>query len=513
MPDTPEHKPTFTLTPEAEGPTTGGGEAELALQRGDLVFGFAEDGSRITLQVGINSQGAIVLFDPDTGRAFPGVGGQFLTADNKVFELDAQGRIVSAPRTLTKSERDALGLGIGPTGGAGGSAGRSLAEERALREETRAFTLKRDRLQQAASLTRDIIGLQAQAKELVAETFGRDPFRGAIQAQGRLPRGRSPFAAFQGQLRETATQQIPQAVSGESPEQLTARIAALEAQAFEQLPRAPLGLAHGGVISPAPGEGVLVGEAGRPEVIRPMPDGGFEVIPLAASAQGGAQVESPFGALTNVQIADALGPAFAAVGLTAAPVGGRHAFGQFAGPFAGTGRGLPTPQPSLGAETFEALGTLPSLIQMEGRNEFFFRDPKTGAISKIGGLADVNAIGFSPQDAVVLAPGEIGELGRFSGERFTGGDFVQPGRPFAARTSPIFLPLGTDEAGLPDPSSGGLFLPDPRMLAGVWNQWDPGTQELVASAYEFAGVSREKLARDIDFFGRSGSAFTSAALR
>ncbi|MCH8853341.1 MAG: hypothetical protein IID41_11930, partial [Planctomycetes bacterium] len=194
----------------------------------------------------------------------------------------------------------------------------------------------------------------------------------------------------------------------------------------------------------------------------------------------------------------------------------RNCVGQLSAPLGGTGRGLPTQQPALAAETFEALGTLPSLIQEAGTGQFFFRDPETGAISEIGTLVDVNAIGFSPQDAVVLPRGEIEELatGGFTGETFTGGEgFVQPDRPFSSRPSPIFLPLGVDEAGLPDPSSPGLFLPDTRMLAGVWNKWDKATQDLVASAYEFAGVPREKLLRDVEFFGRSGTPFVSASLR
>jgi hypothetical protein len=382
-------------------------------------------------------------------------------------------------------------------------------------------------------LTRDLIGLQARANEIVGEEFGRDPFRGALLAQGAVPTGRSPHGAFLQRLRTLGQQDLGAPLTGEeSLPVIQERIGELEEKALPGLPRAPLGMAHGGIVrrrpllghdsasaNLQPGRAVLVGEGVNGEGIRNqtaevaefMPDGSVRFIPLRGAAQEGGIVDidapDPFAgvSLESEQVARIIQPLFGALGMTDIPIGTRAAFGQFEEPVFGEfGGGLPRQDPSRAAETFSRLGTRPRVLQAAGRNEFFFRTPE-GELQKIGGLAELNALRISPQDVAVMPFEQILEEGQFAGQRRTEPEAFTDRGPFAARSSPIFVPLGVDEAGLPDARGPGIFLPAPRKLVAIWRQLDPETQDVAQSLYRLAGVSDAQFNRELGFFTPGGA--------
>jgi hypothetical protein len=396
-----------------------------------------------------------------------------------------------------------------------------------LRREADAQQLKLRRLADAQNITRDFIGLQGQANQIVGERFGDDPFRGAILSQGAVPRGRSPVEEFIQRLRELGGAEIPAPLSAdESLPMIEERIAGLEGLVTPGLPRAPLGMAHGGTVQRRggrlqarplaggdgaqadlrPGTAVLVGEGVGGEGIRNntaevaefMEDGSVRFIPLRASAAHGGTVDiddpdagatlTSAPALADPLAAAPLTPdqriqALQGAGIGAVRTGPRHFFGQFRGP---------------SAETFERLGTRPALVQAAGTGEFFFRTP-TGELQKIGGLAEVNALGLNSFDAVVMDLDEIQQLGEFRGERFTEPP-PAPGGSFSERPVPLFVPLDVNDAGLPDQSGRGIFLPAPEKLAAIWRNLGPDVQLIARSTYKMAGMSEAEFDRRINFF-------------
>jgi hypothetical protein len=475
------------------------------------------------------------LFDPNTGeflgvltrgragerRLFllrpgsdpiPFQGGTFMTSLGSHIEIDAEG--------VQRQSR------VMPQGATGGGGGLSFEQRRQLDEEERGFLvaeaererqfkLKRDAAAEATSLIQQQTGLREQARNLVTELFGRDPFRGALSAQGALSVGSpTPVRAFEEQLRGVAAQPIPEPLGAEATlPQLEEQAAGLRQGVRGGLPRpGPLGFARG---TEGAGHGMLVGEAG-PEVVEFTPEGTVRVIPLTRKAQGGLDEFDPFEQFdTAPAIGRALQPAFEAIGFGGQiPLGQTGAQGQAIGGAFGSfgGEGL-TFQPGQAAETFGMLGVRPSLLQAAGTDDFFFRSPE-GELRKIGGLADAQAAGFNLEEATVLPFSEIQEMGQFAGQTQTGLPTAEL-RPFAQRATPLRMPLSVDAQGLPDRSGPSILLPSPRQFAGEWRNLGPDLQGLLLSGWRLSGLSPEQAARELNFFTPRGTAsqFATAALR
>jgi len=185
-------------------------------------------------------------------------------------------------------------------GGAGGltfaERQQMATEERAFEaaeaEKQRQFNLRRDRAAAAVSLTRDLVALREQARNLITETFGKDVLRGSLMAQGALTIGRTPQRAWEETLRPVAAQPIPEPLPAEaSLPEIEQRVNQLTRATQGGLPRpGMLGFAGG---TEGTGVGILTGEAG-PEVVEFTPRGTVRVIPLAGSAQGGLEEFDPF---------------------------------------------------------------------------------------------------------------------------------------------------------------------------------------------------------------------------
>lgn len=69
----------------------------------------------------------------------------------------------------------------------------------------RDLQLRLQRLSDANRLTETLAGLQAQARDLIVDTIGRDPFRGAVRAQGGVGAGITPLESFRDELRGVAS--------------------------------------------------------------------------------------------------------------------------------------------------------------------------------------------------------------------------------------------------------------------------------------------------------------------
>lgn len=513
-----------------------GGDSGLTSAVGRLVTTADGMRGRLGLATSGPSAGLLFLSDPETGAVLgflPRGGGlSFTTETGELIEVDGQGNILGS-RNIPAS------MFFGSAAGGGG--GRTFGEEEALLGQRQTFEaeqaglnrelqLRLQRLSEANQLTQTLAGLQGQARDLVAETMGRDPFRGAVRAQGGVGAGITPLENFRGELRGVAGADIPQ-VGGEATlPQIEATIGQ-QRGLLENVPRAPIGLRglpHGGIIdmerdgstfrvkprdrpafdAPA-GAGVLVGEEGE-EVVRRSANGQIEIIPLVARAQGGATLgtERPSTALGAFQ---GLRPIFEAAGFSGeAPIGQRvpPAFGSlFGAPLTGRGIGLPTPAPGRTAEIFQQLGTTPRLIFVPEMDTFFQIDP-SGEGQIIGNAERLVELGGNPTNAFTVPLAEAEEMGF---RPSTQGAFEQESLAFQPQAGqfgaqqPIFSPLDIGE-------SRGLFLPDPAQLAAVWPTLDPDTKRLAISAYGLGGVSQEQLERRMGFFtprGTGGAARTA----
>lgn len=488
-------------------------------------------------------QRVLAFVNPETGEPLVSFGGgTFLDPTlNQLVSMDATGNTISgATRNLPfPTAPGAGGLTFGQRRQLDIEAAARAAEEA---EKQRQFTVKRDVASRAGALTRDLVGLREQARNIVTETFGEDVLRGSLAAQGALTIGTTPQRAQENVLRGVAAQPIPEALGPEaSLAELTQREAELTRRTEGGLPRprGPLGFAEG---TKGTGHGMLVGEAG-PEVVEFTPQGTVRVIPLTRKAKGGLEEFDPFaGVSTDLHpmfgvnpleaerlpleerarsIGRALEPGFRAAGFddpNLIPLGRTGPFGQFmSGAFGSFGAGGLRLAPGQTAETFGQLGVRPNLLQAEGTNDFYSLTPE-GELRKIGGLAELGQLGFGGRQAMeqvtVMPFSEILELGQFQGGTQTE---LPPAEisPFAARPTPIRLPLGVNAEGLPDRDGPSISLLAPRQMAGVWRTLDPDMKNLWLSGWELGGISREQVARELGFFTPRGTAsqFATAALR
>ena len=558
----------------------GRGEPDVLVDGMELIN--TETGERITIE--INQLGEIRRAGLAAGSG--PINGQWTTLNGWVFSV-GNGIPAGVPRFLENATAVRLGL-PGVTAPAPGSQGRTFAQdieflelqqklalargdhERAadfknqieILKKQQDFTFKIDRLNALDNLTTTILGLQERARTSGIEAIGRDPFRGAIQAQGGTAIGRSPFERLRKEQLDFAATEIPSAGANASTAEVQAAID--EAQGLiREIPKRPIGLAHGGqarvvrggftnVATGQAGDHLIVGERG-PERID-MSKGIITVTPLRKKVKGGLKAEhggtfsvdnpinaptqpgggfgvgtEQFGeeALSRVQ---AIFPLFEALGFSEVPLSNSPRTGGIGdvlgGPSLGTGLGgfgTPEahPRPGDPSDIFQRLGTRPRLIFDPNLALFFQVNENTGELQILGDIETaVNQFHINPADAVTMTVEEVQQSGfNVNSAIITAGGFppgsdsglggplgaplqrqgslLGSGRGRFSEQGPLFSQL--DVAG-----TVGILLPDPRMIAGVWNSLDIRTQDAVFSAYGLAGFTEAQLTERIRFFTPQG---------
>lgn len=498
-------------------------------------LGMVVPAAGIDPETGQRPEGRFIFMPaPGTGQNpmpwSPQMAGTYATGTGELIEVDSWGNVRESYRP--------------PQPSAGGGGGRTLAEDLAFleaqqgfskeeREAQQEFTMQLNLFNTANQLARERMGLGLQARTTAIGEMGRDPFRAAIQAQGGIPTGASPHRRLREELMAFGEADIPTVGPEATIPELQGTIEQLTA-AGGQLPTRPIGLARGGIIemeregggrftmrntgTGQEGDAILVGESGTPEVVEMLSNGRLRVIPLAGRAQEGGDFEpTQLGGEAGLR-ADVLSPLWRALGMTDVPIARRGpeaygglmqapAYGAMTG--AGEAPGFPQLGPGRAAETFGALGVRPRLFFEPELGTFLLGRP--GGELQVLGPAERAEQFMGPEgiaSAVVMGMGEIKEMG------------FQPSaeRPFRQETAlgeragrwaprePIFSPF-TEEGDL------GVYLPDPRMIARVWNTLGPDTQRAVVSAYGTAGTAEGELMSRMGFHTPRGTAFAGTTAR
>lgn len=563
----------------SEGPRIIGGMTLVNVATGERVKIEIDDAGNITT---VSSGGPEPGDTPDRALRRPPLqagrplDGLWTTLDGFAFQL-AQGQVVGAPRSLTSGEREAAGL-PGATPGAGARTveddieilqfQHDLALQRgdhdraedfknqiAVLEKQQEFSFKTDRLRALDDLTTTILGLQQQARTSGIEAIGRDPFRGAIQAQGGTAIGRSPFERLRREQLDFAAAEMPSVGPGATGEEAQAAID--EAQGLiRNIPQRPIGLAHGGQVRPTRGgftnietgevgDHLIVGERGRERI--DMSRGVITVTPedvidaprrkgLKAEHGGSFHLDNPIDAPTQpgggfgpgsdqfsdeaLSRAQTLFSLFEALGFDQVPLINSPRSGGvgdvLAGPSLGTGIGRELPRPGDPSDIFGALGTRPRLIFDPESNLFMQVNENTGQVEILGDITQaVSQFNINPADAVTMTLSEVQQsgfqlldpnrslaenVGRGPGggvlpERQ--GSLLGTGRGRFSEQQPLISPLDIGQ-------TVGILLPDPRMIAAVWGDLDIRTQDAVFSAYGLAGITQPQLEERIRFFTPQG---------
>lgn len=561
----------------------GGGGDSVRLVTGMTLVNL-DTGERVQIAVSTDNRSGSPVLTITNATGTRLLEGFWATLDGSAFQL-ARGQIAGAPRPLTVAERVEAGL---PGATSADIGGRSVAEEIellqfqhdlavqrgdhdraedfknqiAILKKQQDFTFKLDRLDALDNLTTTILGLQQQARTSGIEAIGRDPFRGAIQAQGGTAIGRSPFERLRQQQLDFAEAEIPSVGAGAGTTEVQAAID--EAQGLiRNIPQRPIGLRHGGNVTPIRGgfvntdtgevgDSLIVGESGAERI--DMSNGLITVTPQAKRRRGGLRAEhggtfsltDPIDAPTQpgggfgvgteqfgeeaLSRAQAIFPLFEALGFSEVPLINRQATGGLGdvlgGPSLGTGLGgfgTPEsfPRPGDPSDIFTQLGTRPRLIFDPNLGLFFQVNENTGELQILGDIATaVSQFHINPSDAVTMTVEEVQQSGfNVDPAVITAGGFgpgtdsglggplgaplqrqeslLGSGRGRFSELNPLIAPLDIGQ-------TVGILLPDPRMIAAVWNDLDIRTQDAVFSAYGLAGFNEAQLEERIRFFTPQG---------
>lgn len=545
----------------------GGGDSGLNFQSGQQVIDLTT-GQILLVGVGNIPPGGgppkITVFNPETGQTFPT--GLFTTLTGTVFET-RNSQQIGGTRTLTQSERASLGLGGGTGGGGGGGGGTvqsfsstqqgaafdretqlqilreqarlaaeqgevaraaELENQIVLLERQQGFTADQNELsrenQQRISLMNNasqiaigIANLQQQAKTLIAEREGTNPFRAALLAQGRSTGQSDPFRTFTRELQGAASTQIPQFDPNAPIEALRAQVTAGQntLQAGLPQPATPLSAAEGGTFNMKQGAaGVLVGEAGplgeaRPEVVRELPGGGFEVIPLTASAAHGGAFQAPSRDVDTdtLNAIRSISPIFRSLGFDSVPLsrpGPREDRTARIDLFSlGEGQNRAGPLTNT-LSTLNRLGVQPSLVRDAGSGRVFQLD--NGVLKPFVSREQFLGGGFDFPSVVNVDTASLQGLEGFNtgfGRGQTAADLAGQRQDLVPETlgrgpQPLTQPLI-------DPLTG-VVLPDPGLIASMFRFLDPTTQFLIRSIYQGAGSSTTDFERRRLFATPGGSA-------
>ncbi len=501
------------ISEELRAALAGGGEKEEEVEITTLlsligreIVGPNNERFRITLAPGVEPRmiesllkfkplGEIVQLRSDT-RVIPFTPGNYVDVlEGSLFSTNEQG-VVAGGRTLSQSEREAVGIGFS-TPSTGGSAP-SFASSQAAQSQAEAFQREQDRLDREfqaeqgrlaeeganrrdrlGALTRLIegfLGQQSQARDTLAN-LQPDPFRFAAVAGGIAPFGATPQQGFQQQLQQFAGASVPQFDPSGSASSLDPIIAQLTGAQAPQQPQG-FGMAGGGTV-PAPFDAMsarLVGEKG-PEVMVTGPQG-VTILPLGKGAQDGGffpfqpiefDRESLFPALGTSGIFNQ----FSQIPQTTRLPSGSLSFSNLGG-FSGQG-----------ADFLQKLGVRPSLIgQAGGEGGIFFRAPGTDELQRISSPQAFSDFGFQSSDVTALSPQTIQQMGLTFGNTLQEIPPVPTGQPspFTKFSAPIIEP--TTGVPLPAPFTVASQLNKLRLTA-------PFKFNLLLSAYRAAGVPVE----------------------
>ncbi|MCH8850035.1 MAG: hypothetical protein IIC89_04340 [Chloroflexi bacterium] len=269
------------------------------------------------------------------------------------------------------------------------------------------------------------------------------------------------------------------------------------------------------------GAGQAIAGNMRPRLLRAGHGGEFEAAHLFE--EGNVQGEST---LTVQSIA----PLFKALGFDQVPLSTRasEAFGGVQQrPLLGSGfggvSGITQGDPS---DIFTRLGTRPRLI-FEPDLQLFLHIGPDGVVRSLGNAeeaAGLTGFGINTENAQTLTLAELKQMG-FTVPRGPAGPFG-PGSgpefpPAQAQGSDLFFSdtggtafgeLQPLRAPLNESGSIAVLLPDPRLLANVWNKLDLATQNVALSFYSKAGIQSGQLLRRMRFFRGESAGRPATAL-
>ena len=330
---------------------------------------------------------------------------------------------------------------------------------------------------EGGALKREFLGVQSRARDVRAQMFGKNPFRGAIRGAGGVPRYVDPFQAFMAENQAVIDREAPTFGPSMTNEQLQAAISGVDLGTPS--PQNLIGLGGGGVVRP--GQAVRVGELGEPEivvnrgdgVVQVIPERGLGALPVVASAQEGGEFQ--FDKSTIEQV---LGPVFNYLGFSQAPT---------------LGKSTPTSLADV-----NRLGVRPRLIKGSG-NTVFFVDPQ-GVRHSIGSLQNFRDFGFSFNDVVRLNDEDL--LQFQEGPTLTSAPpLFEEYRPFAPQAVPLRLPK----------ELGGFALPSPRTFANLFRRFGGANRRIILDALGVSELQAEEALEEIRAFTPRGTARLGAA--
>lgn len=550
---------------DTEGETTGTSALGQNLYdgQGNLLGTLFQRGIGLSTELGGAGQTAIGIRAPD-GRELPFQPGTYLldAGMGKVWNvmLDAEGNITKsatttlptapAPRAApayssTRAGQDAVIAASWREQEASlkaqaAEAARNRDWETAERLESEAFQagqnalalenqMKQTLIGEAGALQRTQLQLKGQARDLIAELYGRDYLRAAVRQGGQVARGTTPHMAFMEGLGATVDAPIQQVSSGMTVPQLEGAITTLQGNQVlpSPSPMALPGRAGGGPV--APGQAVRVHEgevvankgAGRVEVI---PAGGWPIVANAAEGgdfdfdaqaigqmmdrvyshlgipsgytmrymephRGGARtVGSPTAAAARRAISDARSPWL--YGGQIPEIAGQPAWGLGGQPGA--------------LALAETMGWNPRLIRSSSERQLG-QDPNQGMFwVDQDGVAhqmtpqQANAWGFNAEDFMYAHPSEIGS-------RYEIGNALAAAPPTQEREKGMF-PLQPGPMRLPE-ELGSFAVMTPRTIANLYRNFTPTQRDILLSALEISGFGTEEdVLNEIAAFTPSGTA-------
>lgn len=254
---------------------------------------------------------------------------------------------------------------------------------------------------------------------------------------------------------------------------------------------------------------------------------------LSAAHGGDFETDTPGESTLTVQ---AIAPLFKALGFDKVPLSTRAdpAFGGvMQRPLLGSGfGGVSGISQGNTADIFQQLGTRPRLIFEPDLQLFLFVGPD-GVVRTLGNAeqaAGLEGFGINPQNAqtatladlramgfTVPTAGGAGQEVDEAGNPIGGGGQAPPtlqpgtsdvffsGQGTFGELQPLTAPLNEDQ-------SINVLLPDPRLLATIWNKLDLQTQNVAFSFYSKAGIARGQLLRRLRFFRGESAGVPTARL-
>ena len=334
--------------------------------------------------------------------------------------------------------------------------------------------LKLTLISEGGALTRELANIQSRARDVKAELFGKNAFRGAIRQAGGVPRFTDPFQAFMAENQAVIDREAPTFNVNQTSSQIAGALNRFDLGTPS--PQNIIGLAHGGDVGV--GETVRVGELGT-ELVRNMGGGRVKVIPenelgggnrVVASAATGGEFD-----FDKESIQQVLGPVFGHLGFSEAPTlpgGGK------------TGTSL---------EDVNRLGIRPRLIRNPSTGGIFFVDQQ-GLARHIRSPRDFADFGFRSSDVVNLLPGDFEDFPR--GSPLTSAPpLIEEFRSFAPQAVPLRLPK----------ELGGLALPAPRTVANLFRRFGGANRRIILDALGLSELQGEEALDEIQAFTPRGT--------